>query len=178
MNIDGDHLNPDELAAAQAQVNQYGERATQIVNALIRACLEKDHYRGGQLCQEMHREPNLLLLVVGMLTSHVVKGINGPLATPEQLGMDPNALDHSEPWEVGVMDQISAAAENRDVNVFAALSVDALLRSYKSDVADAEDMPDAETMMRGFMVMDRMTVIAIAAELLRRLTIQEVGGGG
>lgn len=171
-------LDPAELAAAQAQVQQFGERAQQIVSELIEACLAKDHQRGGQLCREMYREPNLLLLVVGMLTSHVVKGVNGPLATPEQLGMDPDALDHSEPWEVGALDQISAAAENRDVNVFAALSVDALLRSYKSDVADAADMPDAETMMRGFMVMDRMTVIAIAAELLRRVTIQEVGGSG
>ena len=173
-------LNPEEIAAAQRQLSQYGQRATEVVGELIQACQANDHHRGGELCQEMYQQPDLLLLVVGLLTSTIVKNVTGPLASAEEMGMP--VEDNPDAWQVGMVDQMEAAVEHRDINTFAALAVDGELRAMREDVRDAlgrgEEMPSVEHLMRAFMVMDRVTVTAIAAEQMRRLLKLEVERGG
>lgn len=173
-------LTPEEIAAAQQQLSQHGQRATEIVGELIQACQSNDHRRGGELCQEMYETPDLLMLVVGLLTSTVVKNVTGPLASAEELGMPPEV--NPDAWQVGMVDQMEAAVEHRDINTFAALAVDAELRAMREDalelMARGGEMPSVEQLMRAFMVMDRVTVTAVAAEQMRRLLKMEVERGG
>ena len=177
-------MNSDERAA-QEQVARYGPRAAQIVAELIESCQANDHRKGGQLCTEMHAEPNLLLLVVGLLTSTVVKlsgghtPSDGPIATPEELGMP--ADYQPETWQVGLADQLEAAAANNDIDTFAAVAVDGQIRSMHNDLRDqienGGEFPTTQQLMRAFLVMDRGALITVGAEMLRRLLKQEVERG-
>lgn len=175
-----DNLNPDELIAAKRQVEQYGERSAEIVKELVAAYANNDHHHGGELVREMYNEPDKLLLVVGMLTTAVVRATTGPLATPEELGIDTAQME-PQAWQVGVCDQMEAAAAENDFTAFAQIAMDAQLRAYQSDfLAHREQFghwPDINHVMRGYMIMDRITVIALAAEALRRLVLQEVEEG-
>ena len=171
-------LTPEQVAAVQQQLAQYGQRAQEMVGELVAACQANDYHRGGELCREMYEKPDLLMLVVGILTSTVVRNYHGPMVDPSQLNMPEDYKP--EAWQVAVVDQMQAAAEQRDINVFASLAVDAELRAMREDVRDlrarGEDMPDVEQLMRAFMVMDQPTVTAVAAEMMRRLLMQEVEG--
>lgn len=173
-------LTPAELAAAQQQIAQYGERATQIVHELIGCYHANDHHRGGALVREMHDEPDLLILVIGMLTTAVVKSANGPLATPEQLGVDTDMKP--EAWQVGAADQLQAASEQQDLIAFAQIALDAQIRASVSDFEQHLEQfghyPDVGHLVRAFLLMDRTAVIAMAAEGLRRLTLKAMQDDG
>lgn len=174
-----DKLTPQELEIAQRQISQYGERAKEIVNELIACAVNDDHYSGGLLVREMYQEPDKLMLVIGLLTTAVVKSVNGPLATPEQLGVDADA--QPETWQVGVGDQLQAAAEERDVEQFARIAVDAQIKASVNDFKNYHEAtgqyPDAGHIMRALLMLDRVTVMALAAESLRRLVMREVEDG-
>lgn len=177
-----DNLTPDELAAAKRQVAQYGVRAQEIVNELIACAVSNDHHRGGRLVREMYDEPDKLMLVVGMLTTAVVKGVTGPLATPEQLGIDTDTEIAVEAWEVGAADQLQAASANQDLEVFAKVALDLQIKAALSDfnrhLQETGYYPDAGHLMRALAILDRITVMGLAAESLRRLVMLEIEKGG
>jgi hypothetical protein len=161
----------------QRGIEAAGPRAQEVVQQLIDAMQAGDHVTLGFLCKEMHRDPNLLLVVISGLTASVIQLATGPLATPEQVGMPP---DHKpEAWHIGVLDQMQAAAGERDVNTFAQIAVDAEMRAFLQDIADrGGELPDVETFMRAFMVMDRVSLTAVAAEQMRRLLRAEMDKDG
>lgn len=177
MSMEG--LSPDELAAAQRQVEQYGVRAAEIVKELVICYQTKDHHGGGRLVREMYDEPDLLMLVIGMLTTAVVKVATAPLATPEQIGVE---LTPPEPWQVGTYDQMAAAAGEQDLIAFAGIAMDAQIRALKGDfmnhLAEHGHFPDVGSVMRSYLIADRMMVTVMAAEAIRRLVMQEVHSDG
>lgn len=173
------NLSPEEIAAAARQVRQYGQRANEIVKELLASCREGDPRAGGALVRECYEEPEKLMLVIGILTSAVVNGVNGPMATPEELGVED--VRESEPWQVGVTDQLQAAVENGDVNTFAAIALDgqirALIEDFKESLSTTGYYPDTASVVRSLLLADRVTVTAVAAEAIRRLTLTEAQRG-
>lgn len=165
------------MLAAQRQVAQYGERSAQIVQELINSCVNNDHHRGGELVREIYDEPDKLMLVIGMLTTAVVKSTTGPLVNPEELGVD-TSNTQLQPWEVGVHDQMQAAAQDNDAAAFASIAMDAQVRAHAEDFRQHRETtghwPDVHNCMRAFLIMERTSVILMAAEGLRRLVMQEV----
>lgn len=174
-----DNLSPEELQFAQRQISRYGERAGEIVNELLTCAMNNDHHGGGRLVREMYDEPDKLMLVIGLLTSAVVKGVSGPLATPEQLGIDTD--EPPEPWQVGAGDQMRAAAESQDLQEFARIALEAQIRASANDYTrhyqDTGHYPDSSCLLRAFLILDRITVMALATEALHRLVMLEVGDG-
>lgn len=170
-------FSPEEMLAAARQLQQHGERATQIVSELIEAARANDHHRGGALCREMYDCPDLLLLVVGMLTTTIVNSGVGLWKLPS----DPPEPAEEVPvqaWEVGAVDQMQAAAEAQDVNVFGQIALDAQLRAARDDIAAmGGGIPDVETLVQANMMMNHMAVSILAAEALRRLLRQEIDNG-
>lgn len=162
-------MTPDEEAAARV-VAAYGERANQIVNELVKACLAEDPRRGGELVREAYATPDLLLLVVGMLTTGLVKGMNGAMAP---LVEEPET-EPTEIWQVAVKDQMAAAVDHKDMNEYARLAVDAQIRTLAAPFTNPVDVPDTEQLVRTYAVLDRLSVMACAAEGLRRLVVEEV----
>lgn len=170
-----DNLNPEELEIARQQVVQYGQRANEIARELVVSCIGNDHHAGGLLVREMYDTPDLLMLVVGLLVSAVAKGI-GPVATPEQLGID--TTEAPELWQVAEADQMEAAASENDIEGFAKIALDAQVRALTQDFrghfAEHGHYPDMGNVMRGLLILDRGTLTVIAAEAIQRLTMQEV----
>lgn len=174
-----DNLSPQEMAAAQRQIAEHGARAQEIVNELLACYMHNDHHHGGRLVREMYEEPDKLMLVIGLLTTAVVKGVTGPLATPEQLGIDDT--EEPEPWQTGVSDQLQAASQNQDLEVFARVALDAQIQAATSDFKrffrETGQYPDTGHLLRALLILDRITVMALAAESLRRLVMKEVQDG-
>lgn len=170
-------MTPEAMIAAQQQIDKFGQRAQEIFAELQVCYTSNDHVRGGILVREMWEEPELLILVIGLLTSSLVDSRNGPLARPEEIGVEQQDIN-PEVWEIGALDQMEAAAEAHDVSGFARIALDAQIRAYAADmrrvVAAGGQPPDVETLMRGYMIMDQTSVVAVAAEALRRLVLQEV----
>lgn len=175
-----DNLNPQELAAAKRQIAEHGARAQEIVNELIACYTRNDHHAGGRLVREMYEEPDKLMLVIGLLTTAVVKGVTGPLATPEQLGIDIEG--EPEPWQIGVSDQLQAASESQNLPQFARIALDAQIKAAMSDFKgyfrENGHYPDTGHLVRALLILDRITVIALSAESLRRLVMSEIEKGG
>lgn len=93
-------LSPEEEERSRRQLAMYGERAVEIVTELVDACKTGDHHEGGRLCREIHSNPNLLLLVIGMMTTTIVRLADGQPVRPQDLGLDVKESE-TEPWEVG-----------------------------------------------------------------------------
>lgn len=180
LTVSFDNLNPEELQVAREQIAQYGQRAAEITQGLINSCVANDHHGGGRLVREMYDEPDLLMLVVGMLVTAVVKDVDAPMATPEQLGIDTEA--DSAVWQVAEIDQLQAAADENDVERFAKIALDAQVKSLTQDFRDyfAEHghYPDMGNVMRGLLILDRGTLTVVLAEAITRLTMLEVGKEG
>lgn len=169
-------MTPEQMVAAQQQIDAFGVRAQEIVQELLVCYRDQDHYRGGELCKEMWSEPNLLMLVIGLLTTMVVDSATGALIeTPEGANINP------QPWEVGAVDQMEAAAEQGDLNAFASIALDAQIRAYRDDMgrvmSQGGDPPDVRVLVQAFLAMNRVSVTAIAAEALRRLIMLEESKG-
>lgn len=158
-------------------VAKYGHRAHEIRDELREAFRVKDGYRAGQLCKEMWHHPDLLMLVVSLL---LATPTSGPLATPEEMGMDPeSARLKPEAWQVAANDQVEAAAEAHDFPTYARLATDAWLKAVVMDIrkykADEGIWPDASYLLRGTMVAEPTALTAVAAECLYRLAMAEIG---
>jgi hypothetical protein len=160
----------DPLGAAE-QLRLYGRRALEITQELVDACRANDHHRGGELCREMVNTPDLLLLVVGCLTTTIV---NSGLAPPSV----PEGAEELAPWEIGAVDQMEAAVEQGDFNGFAQICVDTQLRTYLNPIRDmGVEPPDAAAMASGLMRLNQQSTAILAAEALRRLLMRELNNG-
>lgn len=170
-------LSPEEEDRSRRQLAMYGEEAAQIVADLVEACKVGDHHEGGRLCRKIYNNPNLLLLVIGMLTTTIVRLADGQPVRPQDLGV-PGEDSEVEPWEVGALDQMQAAASQQDVDTFAQIALDTQIRAYLVDISRGDgELPDVQTLLRGFLMMDRTAVVTLAAESLRRLLKQEMERG-
>lgn len=169
-----DGMTPEQMVAAQQQVDTFGERALQIINELIECYRDGSYARGGMLCKEMWQQPDLLMLVVGRLTAMVIENATGPLVP-----VNPSDIPPLKLWERAAADQMDAAAESSDIAGFARIAVDAQIRAFLEDmeriVAAGGDPPGVEEIMQSYLSMDRISVVALASESLRRLVLQAAG---
>lgn len=175
---------PDLDAAGRQLVAAYGQRAGEVVEALLAACRANDGVGGGQLCAELwNSDPGLMVLVISTLTTRVVKRDDG--LSPEDVGIDVAELGQSMPWQTAINDQIEAAMvlaqESGDVTEAASLIVEAqkhaLSIDFRQHMADHGHYPDVGCVIRGMLLLNHSALTVVAAEAVRQLTVLEVSDG-
>lgn len=156
-----------EKEEARAVLAKWGARAIQLVDELQTAQKNNDHHRGGEICKEMHENPQLFMLSIGLMTTMIVKLSEG--GTED---------DYSPlPWEVSSGDQLMAAAEEGNLSTYGVIAVDGMIRAISEDIErDGENAGTIEGIHYLLTGMDHQNLALIAAESIRRLVMQQSRG--
>ena len=160
----------------RAEFAKYQTGGTALAQSLVKSCRDNDSGTAAEIAQKLMDNGDVLLLmmVLGQLTVRTVRAerranqAHGPL-------IEGDDLDGAEVpvWQVGVADQLNAAANDNDHRAFAKTLVDAQIKALKSDAAENDlDFNDEETyeaVLRGLMMLNHSTLLICAAEMTTRL---------
>lgn len=165
---------PDDHTPALTQdefVKQYYETAHILVSELLVACRADDSARGGQLARFIHDQDdlNLLMMVLGIMAAQIVAHQPTTVARGMSLEDLNMVTSTQEPWVVGALDQLSAAAENCDFEQFGNIAVDSHIKALVHDRTKYGEAVDFNYIQRAMAVIDQQTLSIIAADALLRL---------
>jgi len=169
-------MNEDDLEYAKRLWASIGETAAVITQRLVKSCRENDGVTAALIAAQLKSQPesSLLAMVLGQLTTRLVSAetraaaAHGPLVTPQDMGLGPEALE-PEPWQQAVADQLDAAAKDNDYRLYARTAVDNQLKSLEWD-REAGNDHDWDAMFRGMLLVDQQTMVVLATEMLYRLS--------
>lgn len=170
---------------AQKAIQKAGERGEALIGQLETAVRAQNHVEVGRLCRELSASPFLLVAVVSELIKMVIIGKDRVgdgserMLRPQDIGVDPNLKP--ELWLTALNDQMAAASKESDFNQFGALALLAwkriIIRDWDTYTQEQGHVPDTTALMVGGGMLEHGTLLAAAAEAVRILILQEIGGG-
>lgn len=167
----------DDLEWARKIMAQYQAAATETMLALVASCRQNKPEVAASVAHTLTEkgDEHLLMMVLGQMTTQIVKAqrqakeSHGPMLTPQEIGVDPEALKPST-WQVGMGDQLDAAVQDGDYRLWAKMAVDGQIQALLEDQAAGME-PDLDRILTGMLLLEQQSVVTIAAEMLRRLVI-------
>lgn len=172
---------------------KYGAQALSIISQLKAMVLVNDQVGAGEVVKTTFGDPQLLGVVIGTLTASLVASeakvaelqerVNGATLTPEQLGVDMDALvEELGPDLMTRMtaerDQVGAAYQEGRHDLAAAMELDQILSALGQRWWDeSHTEPTFYQIASGLAMMDRHTLLGIATEAVRRTAVASIDRG-
>jgi hypothetical protein len=167
-------MNQPEYSDLQV-VQAYAHAVATAADMLVKACRERNSDALASMALQLHHMHDLqyLTMLLGELTIRLVAAqevshqAHGPLIPTDD-------SDTPEAWNIAVYDQMNAAMEHDNPQLYASMGVDGMTRATLMD-APEDDEELWQYLVKAMMRLDQGNLVMMAAELMRRAVTQERG---
>lgn len=172
--------NEDDVAWAKKMLAQNLATAVDVAQKFVDTCRDDNPQAAAYMAKQLHEADtaDMLMLVIGQLTMRVVnterraEEAHGPLLTADEVGLTQEQMK-PHVFQTAIHDQMQAALDEKDYQLYAQIMVDGLVRSLVAGFDAGEEL-EWGSLVRTVMLISQDSLTLATAEMALRLTKQEL----